>query len=346
MKKIIYVLFLFCSIVCAYSQEKTALQVVNLALKEDSPNDAVILIQNEIKNITVLAEKRSLFAFLGSLQETLSMFDDARQSYATAAGIGAKDAEGMKKKSSEELVIDAVRCALSGGQADLAVQYLNSSVRNSKNENIQAQIKLYEQWAALSKAESVKETEEAITFLKVYSTLDSMKSVKKSILLTLWYMTDSKEYASALLNEYPNSLEAGVVLGKVMVMPAPFWYFVPREKIAQNIEVAPVKVENNTTQQQKTTQSKTETSTQTPKAEEKQEEKYEVAKKMQLGLFRDKENALAYVEKVSKKGFKPYIQEEKRASGTIYFIVVVDENPQGTIGTELKTAGFECYPLF
>ena len=94
MKKIISVLFLFCSIVCAYSQEKTALQVVNLALKEDSPNDAVILIQNEIKNITVLAEKRSLFAFLGSLQETLSMFDDARQSYATAAGIGAKDAEG------------------------------------------------------------------------------------------------------------------------------------------------------------------------------------------------------------------------------------------------------------
>ena len=75
MKKIISVLFLFCSIVCAYSQEKTALQVVNLALKEDSPNDAVILIQNEIKNITVLAEKRSLFAFLGSLQETLSMFE-------------------------------------------------------------------------------------------------------------------------------------------------------------------------------------------------------------------------------------------------------------------------------
>jgi hypothetical protein len=342
MKKIISVLFLFCSIACAYSQEKTALQVVNLALKEDSPNDAVILIQNEIKNITVLAEKRSLFAFLGSLQETLSMFDDARQSYATAAGIGAKDAEGMKKKSSEELVIDAVRCALSGGQADLAVQYLNSSVRNSKNENIQAQIKLYEQWAALSKAESVKETEEAITFLKVYSTLDSMKSVKKSILLTLWYMTDSKEYASALVKEYPNSLEAGVVLGKVMVMPAPFWYFVPREKVAQNIEVAPVKVENNTTQQQKTTQSKTETSTQSPKTEEK----YEVAKKMQLGLFRDKENALAYVEKVGKKGFKPYIQEEKRASGTVYYIVVVDENPQGTIGTELKTAGFECYPLF
>ena len=340
MKKIISVLFLFCSIVCAYSQEKTALQVVNLALKEDSPNDAVILIQNEIKNITVLAEKRSLFAFLGSLQETLSMFDDARQSYATAAGIGAKDAEGMKKKSSEELVIDAVRCALSGGQADLALQYLNSAVRNSKSERIQAQIKLYEQWAALSKAETVEETQEAITYLKVYATLPSMDFVKKSVLLTLWYMTDSKEYASDLIKQFPESLEAGIVLGKVMVMPAPFWYFVPREKVAQNIETAPVKVK-----QADDADSVKMPEIKTPKSSENTE-KYEVAKKLQLGLFRDKVNAQSYAEKVTKKGFKPYIQEEKRASGTIYYIVVVDENSQGTMGTELKTAGFESYPIF
>ena len=342
MKKIISVLFLFCSIVCAYSQEKTAKSVVDLALKEDTPNDAVVLIQNEIKNITVLAEKRSLYAFLGSLQETLSMFDDARQSYAAAAGIGAKDAEGMKKKSSEELVIDAVRCALSGGQADLAVQYLNSSVRNSKNEKIQAQIKLYEQWAALSKAETVKETEEAITFLKVYSTLSSMNTVKKSILLTLWYMTDSKDYASALVAEFPNSLEAGIVLGKVMVTPAPFWYFVPREKVAQHIETAPVKIKQETVAE--TAKPKEEAKIETETVEKT--EKYEVAKKLQLGLFRDKVNAQSYAEKVTKKGFKPYIQEEKRASGTIYYIVVVDENLQGTMGTELKTAGFESYPIF
>ena len=342
MKKIISVLFLFCSIVCAYSQEKTAKSVVDLALKEDTPNDAVVLIQNEIKNITVLAEKRSLYAFLGSLQETLSMFDDARQSYAAAAGIGAKDAEGMKKKSSEELVIDAVRCALSGGQADLAVQYLNSSVRNSKNEKIQAQIKLYEQWAALSKAETVKETEEAITFLKVYSTLPSMNTVKKSILLTLWYMTDSKDYASALVTEFPNSLEAGIVLGKVMVTPAPFWYFVPREKVAQHIETAPVKIKQETVAE--TANPKEEAKIETETVEKT--EKYEVAKKLQLGLFRDKVNAQSYAEKVTKKGFKPYIQEEKRASGTIYYIVVVDENSQGTMGTELKTAGFESYPIF
>ena len=239
-----------------------------------------------------------------------------------------------------ELVIDAVRCALSGGQADLALQYLNSAVRNSKSERIQAQIKLYEQWAALSKAETVEETQEAITYLKVYATLPSMDFVKKSVLLTLWYMTDSKEYASDLIKQFPESLEAGIVLGKVMVMPAPFWYFVPREKVAQNIETAPVKVK-----QADDADSVKMPEIKTPKSSENTE-KYEVAKKLQLGLFRDKVNAQSYAEKVTKKGFKPYIQEEKRASGTIYYIVVVDENSQGTMGTELKTAGFESYPIF
>lgn len=342
MKKIICALFLFCSLFSAFSQEKTAKKVVELSLKEDSPSDAVVFIQNEIKNISVLAEKRSLYAFLGTLQETLSMYDDARKSYVAAAGIGAKDAEGMMKKSSEELVIDAVRCALSGGQADLALQYLNSAVRNSKSERIQAQIKLYEQWAALSKAETVEETQEAITYLKVYATLPSMDFVKKSVLLTLWYMTDSKEYASDLIKQFPESLEAGIVLGKVMVMPAPFWYFVPREKVAQNIETAPVKVKQA---DDADSVKMPEIKIKTPKSSENTE-KYEVAKKLQLGLFRDKVNAQSYAEKVTKKGFKPYIQEEKRASGTIYYIVVVDENSQGTMGTELKTAGFESYPIF
>ena len=87
MKKIICALFLFCSLFFAFSQEKTAKKVVELSLKEDSPSDAVVFIQNEIKNISVLAEKRSLYAFLGTLQETLSMYDDARKSYVAAAGI-------------------------------------------------------------------------------------------------------------------------------------------------------------------------------------------------------------------------------------------------------------------
>ena len=127
-----------------------------------------------------------------------------------------------------------------------------------------------------------------------------------------------------------------------MVTPAPFWYFVPREKVAQHIETAPLKIKQETVAE--TAKPKEEAKTETETVEKT--EKYEVAKKLQLGLFRDKVNAQSYAEKVTKKGFKPYIQEEKRASGTIYYIVVVDENSQGTMGTELKTAGFESYPIF
>ena len=75
----------------------------------------------------------------------MALYDEAKNSYAAAAGIAAGDAAGMPKKSSEMLVIDAVRCALSAGDGDVALQFLNSAVRNSKDESIQAQIKLYEQ---------------------------------------------------------------------------------------------------------------------------------------------------------------------------------------------------------
>ena len=49
---------------------------------------------------------------------------------------------------------------------------------------------------------------------------------------------------------------------------------------------------------------------------------------------------------VKEKGFKPYITEETRPSGTTYYIVVVDENAKGNIGDQLRSAGFECYPIF
>ena len=52
------------------------------------------------------------------------------------------------------------------------------------------------------------------------------------------------------------------------------------------------------------------------------------------------------VDRLKAKGFAAYIEEEKRPSGNIYFIVVVDENAQGNMGLQLKTAGFDCYPIF
>jgi hypothetical protein len=52
------------------------------------------------------------------------------------------------------------------------------------------------------------------------------------------------------------------------------------------------------------------------------------------------------VDRVAAKGFKAQITTEIRPSGTKYYLVVVNENSKGTVGEELRTAGFDCYPLF
>ena len=251
----------------------------------------------------------------------------------------------MPKKSSERLVIDAIRCALSGGDWETAENYLNSAVRNSKSTEIQATIKLYEQWAILCRAKNESDLKEPCEMLKTYANLESMKSVKPSVLLTLWYITAEKSYADLLNKEFPSSMETGIVNGKIQVYPAPFWYFLPR-KTAATPQISTEKITAAETESSATEKTPATKSTSEASAEKKSSSTGTKAKHQQLGLFRDKENAQNFAEKVNSKGFKSYIQTETKNSGTTYFLVVVDENAEGTMGIQLKNAGFECYPVF
>lgn len=304
------------------AQELTAKKIRDNAVEKDSPEEAVKYIQSEILKLTSNSEKRASYAFLGSLQESLADFSGAQLSYAKAAGLAAAQAEGMPKKSSERLVLDAVRCALSTGDTDNAENYLNSKVRNSKNTEIQATIKLYEQWCLLTKAEKFEDMKESQAMMKAYLNIDSMKSVKPSLLLTLWYITGEDEYAKQLTKEFPSSMESGIVNGKIQIYPAPFWYFLPRKTTAVPL-----------------TQDEVQEKTPEP-AVTKETEKIT---RYQLGLFRDKNNAENYARKVSEKGFSAYTKTVTKPSGTIYYTVVVDEVPENNISQRLKSAGFECY---
>ena len=232
MKKLLLKLAFLAFCTTAFSEELSAKKIADNAVKKDSPQEAVQYVAAEAEKITVPAEKRAAYAFLGSLQEATADFDAAQKSFAKAAGIAAGNAEGMPKKSSERLVLDAIRCALSGGNWESAENYLNSAVRNSKSTEIQATIKLYEQWAILCKAQDDSDLKEPCEMLKTYANLESMKSVKPSVLLTLWYITAESSYADLLNKEFPSSMETGIVNGKIQIYPAPFWYFLPRKTVA------------------------------------------------------------------------------------------------------------------
>lgn len=344
MKKKIFkfVISLFLLNFSLFAQEKNAKTLSQEAIKKGSPESAIAFLNQQIPNISSATEKRSLYIFLATLQETYSKFDDASKNYAKAAGFSAPNAEGMIKKSNEQLVLDAVRCALSEGDWQTATSYLNSAVRNSKNTEIIAKIKLYEQWAFLCQAESQDELTEPLEILKTYKNLDSMKSVKPSILLTLWYLTQDETFSAELKNEFPNSMECGIVNGKISLLPSPFWYFTPKIQNSENKE----KLEkSDAPQKTETSEIKNETKISEKSETVESEQKSEIQKniKLQLGLFREKSNAQKFADSVTQKGFSPFIIEETKPSGTIYYAVVIDTNGDSELSLKLKTLGFENY---
>ena len=337
---------LFCAQAFAQSSSN-AKKISDASLTQDTVLESVDYLKSHLKEAATLADKRSLLFFTGTLQEQLGLYEDASMSYAQAAGIAAGDADGMRKVTSEQLVLNAVRASLCAGDFETADKYLNSAVRSSKDENILAYINLYSQWSALCKAENFEETKDSVALLKAYSGMDSMKSVKPQVLLTVWYITGEDEYGDMLKKEFPLSLEAGVVTGKVQIMSSPFWYFVPHKGgVAEEENEATEKIEKDISADvvDSTKGSKSNDVKTSDVAVDSNSGSGKITRE-QCGLFRDKVNAENLVKALKEKGFASSITEETRASGTTYYIVVVNENADGTMGLKLKDAGFECYPV-
>ena len=339
MKKTFIIFTIFITFTFAvFAQSLTAKSVTEAAEDFDSVEDSISYLEEQVNKIKDPAEKRSVYIFMASLQELLSFYDDAQRSYAKAAGIAAGTGVGMPVRSNEQIVLDAVRCALSSGDYATADSYLNSSVRNSKNEEIQAYINLYSQWSALCKASSIEDTQEAIVMLQAYSNMKSMEIVRPAILLTLWYITGDSKFANEIKADYPKSIEMSVIKGEVQLLPTPFWFFVPKNSDAQRSSAdmaisdvkTPVKEKENSKQKQ----------------EVKADDSTDVnAGKWQVGFFRTESNANLLCNELKSKGFKAYVTTEVRASGTTYYLVLVDEDESGNVADKLRNAGYDCYML-
>ena len=332
MKKSILFFAAFCIFQSLFCAELTARFVTVEAAKKDTVEESIEYLKSNAKTISNPAEKRAVYIFLASLLEQMAFFDEAQKYYAMAAGISASDAQGMPKKTNEQIVLDAVRCALSSGDFATAESYLNSAVRNSKDETVQAYIKLYSQWSELCKANSVAEINEPILMLQAYSKMDSMECVRPSIFLTLWYLTGDKNYASEIEKFYPSSVEAAIVKGDVQLLPTPFWFFVPKTGEAEQgtgtFTLSEYDAKDDSINQNDAN-SENETKT----------------TKWQLGLFKTESNAKLLLDEVVKKGFDAYITSEKRASGTVYYIVLVREDKTGNVAERLRSAGYDCYAV-
>ena len=356
-KRIAVLIIFFVCPAWLFSAELKAKDISLEAARQGSVTESIDYIKKQITTLTSPAEKRSTLIFLASLQEQFSMYDEAQKSYVAAAGIASADAEGMPKRTNEQLVLDAVRCALCTGDSAAADSYLNSAVRNSRNPEIIAYVKLYAQWSALCGAESTEDLNEPLEILKAYLNVSSMDSVKPVILLTLWFITGEEAYSKRIVADYPKSVEAAIVNGDVQLLPVPFWFFVPKTGVAQQgtgtFSSSATTVSSSSASFAGASTSSTSTAsavaTSTAGSDNTSSSSgtptQHTFSKWQLGLFRTESNATYLAEELKKKGFAAYITSEKRASGTTYFIVLVNENADKDIADRLRSAGYDCYPV-
>ena len=317
--------------------ELTARFVTGEAVKKDSLEESLSYLKDQVARMNLPAEKRATYVFIATLEEQMALYDQAQKFYAQAASIAAGDAEGMPKKSNEEIVLDAIRCALSSGDYMTADSYLNSAVRNTRNQKIQAYIKLYTQWSALCRAEKVDDIQEPLVMLQAYLKLDSMECLRPAIYLTLWYLTGDKSYSQQLASKYPKSPEAAIVKGDVQLLPTPFWFFVPKSGEA----------EQGTGSYADTPSSSGTSSSAANETSSSQGQSAASSKttKWQLGLFKTQSNAKLLVDELKSKGFEAYTTSETRASGTTYHIVLVNEDKSGNMADKLRNAGYDCYAV-
>ncbi len=337
-------LLALCSLAPVWSQ--VAAQIIQNAVEKSSSDNASLpTIIQEVEKAAITADasnQRSLYTFLGSLTEQLGDYGSAASWYAKAAGISAAPAPNTPAFTSEELVLAAVRCSLSCGESQQAEGYL-AFLGNSTNEKTQAYARLYKMWSTLSTVNSSQQLSEPVAVLQSYATMASMKWVRSSVYLTLWYLTGNAEWSSKLQKEYPESAETAVVTGKAQILPTPFWFFLPRTEVAYN---SATESKATTASSENKSSGTSASNTKTDKASTSSSAESHVILRQQVGFFRNKENAENLVARLTEAGFKSDITKEVRASGTSYFVVTVPEDAQKSMGMKLKTAGFECYPVF
>lgn len=371
LKKIFLIsIFSLSSIGTAFSAE-TAESIRDMALEKDTLYGTLECIFSNMDSVGTISGRRSLWCFAGRLQELSLDWEGAAKAYSEASDMAGENDAGFENYSANELRLMAAKCFLNNGEYKEAEQCLNRISGELKDERLLAKKNLYSLWVGLCRIDYPDEIRDCMDTLKSYLDMDTMKSVRSSVLFTLWYVGGDSRYSDMLKKEFPNGPEYSIVRGKSKLAENPFWYFVPRSVDEPSLHYASASGKENKTssapakkEEKKSTaqpapaaDKKTQASADTKKSEpaaskskpeetKKTSEPAPVKKVMeQLGLFRKKENADALISRAKEKGFNAYCYTETRASGTTYYIVVVDENADGTMGRKLRAAGFDCYPV-
>lgn len=78
MKNLIALVLFFMLPLSFFAQELTAKKITETAVAKENPQEAAEYIKSQLAAVSVPAEKRALYAFLGSLFESMALYDEAK----------------------------------------------------------------------------------------------------------------------------------------------------------------------------------------------------------------------------------------------------------------------------
>lgn len=326
---------LFVPAVTALAEDSAAVQKVLATSFALDGQDAVIasLVSASAKQ-TVPADKKRILAVLADYEERLGLSDAASKHYNAAAFADSTARD-------DALLLDSARCALISNDVTQADGLVRAVLLTSFDDRQLLRARVYAAWIQLSSGDVAG----ALPLLRGYSQNAVFSEYTPSILFTLWWVDTDQAARSRLLSQYASSPEAAIVRGEMALSPVPFWYLMPKKEslVADfardgnkaldlaaadgSAPASPVKTEIIPA---------TGTASVVPVAGQVWQ---------QVGFFKNREYADELVGQLKTKGFNPVIRNETRPSGTVYFVVIVAENQERTVGARLKDAGFESFLL-
>lgn len=269
----------------------------------------------------------------------LAGYEHLRDNYHYAVAYYQQAAALEVTERKAELLLDAVREALCGCDYDTAHRLLSDTaafITTDMNNQYYRRAAVYTIWLLLAE----NRTDKALSLITAYIQNEAFKEYHPALLFTLWWVTGHENIQQKLSTQYPSSIEAAAVNGNVTVHPSSFWYLMPKSSSFQTENEEQTALQPTADWQQEAVQT-------TKSVKDSSADKMRTKPLYyQLGFYKTKRYAQAMVADLQKKHFTPEIKEEIRPSGTLYFVVLVKENADSTMGLLLKNAGYEAFPVF
>lgn len=281
------------------------------------------------------ADKKQLLVLFADYEERSGFFESAASRYITAAEISPEDFG---------LYLDAARCYMYINDRERASSLVRKTLLGSFDSDILCRARFYSVCIQLSEGD----TDGAFALFRAYTGNDAFKAYYPQMLFILWYAADDSNAKDRLLSEYSDSAEASVVRGEASVAPQAFWYFMPagEKRMASRQDGASSSGKNTAVSSGGPSVSSSGVPVVSPDSSAASADNSDPVSKgiwQQTGFFKSRANAEAMAEELSKSGFRVFIRQEKRESGTTYFSVLIPEDESGSTAMRLKDKGFESY---